>query len=371
MAVLIGLSFASPVFADTYAWDSFTGYATGGAALPVFQKPGTACATQNPFGPGQGPYARSSFNWTNTDLDVTVYSMDFWPLLSAGNQLISSASSVETLITVTDMTNLEAKAYYGDVHGGTNYNTKTRFSPIAPEIFGYQKLIAGRLYQFDIERSPSVPWYTSSTNYIYTDYLHIQDTNTTSNVVTREWTSSYSDDFQTTECAGSPEEQDHSIYGTVKFGINGITQANGSNPVPVPSSTYDGTFSGAGGSIGFGTTTANLADGIYSAKFQSMFGAATGTFPLCLVAPWISFLDVFQGFTQLPQSGGSIVVSQPFGSGTSTFSLASASGTFAAIGLVGITNLLFPFLEGLAWLTFGVVVFKKTFMKESDDDDNL
>jgi len=370
MAVLMGLSFAMPALADTYAWDSFTGYATGGSSIPTFQKPGTSCATGYPYGLGHGPYTNSNFTWYQTDIDLTLHSIDLWPLLSTGNHLISAASSVAMQIGVTDLSDpgLATTNYYGTVFGGTNYNTSRRFEPIAPEIFGYQRLLSGRTYLFTARRDPGVPWYTSSTDYIVADFLHVNNNNTTSNTILNEWVYNFSDDLESTPCAIPQDDASHAVYGTIKLGLNGTAQDNSSNPVEIPTSTYDGTFSGGTGSISFGTTTANIADGIYSAKFDSMFGAATGTFPLCLVSPWIAFLDIIQGFTQLPQSSGSIIVSQPFGAGTSTFSLGAASGTFAAIGLVNITNLLFPFLQGLAWLTFGVIVFKNLFMKSNDDE---
>jgi len=401
MTVLIGLSFASPVLAfnETDTWNrDYTRNLQELGAFYVHLTPNCSSV----FTPA-GNNTVGGFYFAPQEHDIVLDSFDQVIGIFSGQGFVTSTASVDLSVAISetsgqlqvvnpsDIGHFSQVAYFADniptaskkfwttgSPGNTGYGTSTFVAPTFPGQDLRVILKVGKVYAFQFEEADANPVSTDG-GYCAAipDWTIYSDaTSTAVAAFPAKFYYGYSNSIHTTPC--SPPDDYQQVNNSSGAGgwypnwkLNGTIQDNGSHSDPVPTSTYDGTFSGTAGSIGFGTSTVSLSDGIYSAKFQSMFGAATGTFPLCLVSPWIAFMDVFQGFTQNPQSAGTIVISEPFGAGTTTLSLANASGTFAAIGLVSITDLLFPFLEALAWLTFGVVVFRDIFMKESEGDDTL
>jgi len=263
-------------------------------------------------------------------------------------------------------------------HSTTLWATSTFEAPTFPGKDLRVIFKVGKLYRFTF--APTFPdtWPPQNDGMFYAVAQNIFPSNTSTAALAfpAMFEYGYTDRLLTNPCSSPNDyyQENAGFSGAYNFPLwqlNGTFQDNGSNPVDVPTSTYDGTYSDLLPGIGFGTGTAVLPSGIYSAKFSNMFGSATGTFPLCMVAPWIAFLDVFQGFTQVQQSATTIVLTSPLGGDTIVLSLASASSTFAAIGLKNVLDLLLPFLEGLAWLTFGVVVFRRIFMNESESNETL
>jgi len=262
--------------------------------------------------------------------------------------------------------------------GNTGYGTSTFVAPTFPGQDLRVILKVGKVYAFQFEEADANPLPTDGGYFaaIPDGTIYSDATSTAVAAFPAKFYYGYSNSIHTTPC--SPPDDYQQVNNSSGAGgwypnwkLNGTIQDNGSHSDPVPTSTYDGTFSGTAGSIGFGTSTVSLSDGIYSAKFQSMFGAATGTFPLCLVSPWIAFMDVLQGFTSVPQTANSMQINGLMGAPTTTLSLGSASTTFAQIGLKPILDLLIPFLEAMAWLSLGYFIFADLFTKPNDDGDSL
>jgi len=146
-------------------------------------------------------------------------------------------------------------------------------------------------------------------------------------------------------------------------GGSGSTSTN-----PIPSSTYDGTFSGSTPSLSWSVSgTPSISATYFSQKFVGMFGA-TSSFPMCVVDPFVNLIDVIRGATLGDQPSASIVMAGAMGAGTSTFSLTSASSVAASIGLKNITDLLFPFMQACAWLGFGIYVFRSLIVGDEPDE---
>jgi len=159
------------------------------------------------------------------------------------------------------------------------------------------------------------------------------------------------------------------VFRLEGYGADLDTGGGGStSTTPIPTSTYDGTFSGSTPSLSWSVSgTPSISATYYSQKFAGMFGA-TSSFPLCVVDPFINLVDVIHGATLGNQPSASLVIAGAMGSGTSTFSLGSASSVAASVGLRNITDLLFPFLEACAWLGLGVYIFRDLFAAKEEPD---
>lgn len=137
---------------------------------------------------------------------------------------------------------------------------------------------------------------------------------------------------------------------------------------PLPTSTYDGSYSELLPSVSFGSSTLVYAGGEFGETMDSIFGSSTWEgFPMCFVSPWFGFIDILNGATKHQQNYQTIHIDHGFGSGSSTeLDLSAASATFAGIGLKNITDILVPFVEAVCWLLFGLMVWADLFKPEHD-----
>jgi len=397
MTLLVGVSFAFPAFAfdplDTWHHN----FAWYNAALGVYQATTPNCNAGNT---GAGNETNSGFIFRPQTQDVIADSFDvvgaFYRL---SGQFVTSTSPLEVYAQIQE-TGGHLRVVNPNGLGGdavvnylasrvptsttafwsngqsTGYSTTTFEAPTFPGADYRVIFEVGKTYQITFTPSPypdTWPTYNDGTSFLvaWSEFTSGATSTALAAFPTYFWYG-FQDRGLTTPCA-SP----HALYeisnstgngaGYPVWAINGTRQDNGSNPVEVPTSTYDGTFSGTVGSVGFSSGSYTLPDGIYSGKFSNLFGDAADVFPLCFVSPWVAWLDVFQGFSQVEQTPVSMVISEPFGAGTTTITLTDVDTVFADIGLRDILDLLFPFLEAMCWLSLGVIIFRDLFSTSNDD----
>jgi len=131
-----------------------------------------------------------------------------------------------------------------------------------------------------------------------------------------------------------------------------------------PESTYTGNFSQLLTSFDFGSpTSSEYAQGQFLGHITEMLGTSTTTFPVCTVWPLFTLLDELQGLTTATNTAQYMVISGGLVTTDTVISLEAVSTTFATTGFRNIYDIFVPFLETVAWMYFGFMVYKAIFIK--------
>jgi len=111
----------------------------------------------------------------------------------------------------------------------------------------------------------------------------------------------------------------------------------------------------------------NTTSTVFQDKVNSFLGNSTGTFPMCIAYPWFTLVDFFVGNTtgtsaqSLTITGAGIVP-------TSTFSLSSFPDVLADINAKPVLDPLIVLVQSLAWLGFGLFIFRDIFGKNEEHE---
>jgi len=356
-AVLLGLSFAFPTFgaSPTLIMSSTSTI----DAIPLV----SVASRYNETTSAPCTYAKMVWSWTATeDSFITKLTINAKTSPASGNDPFSvDAYLFAWTQTMHDVNAVPIIVYADNYTQWTGTPTTTSFTFSSPILTA----LAGQKLYFEVGPSLEIPQYEGGGGPF------------SSNAIVVDRASSTHSNASTTDSIflGHPNEcttPNTDPFFKPAFALYGYVLAGAEPPgSSVPTSTYDGTYSEFLPTIGFTTSSPNLPGGIFTGKINNMFGAAAVTFPLCVVTPWIAFMDVLQGFTSVPQTANSMQINGLMGAPTTTLSLGSASTTFAQIGLKPILDLLIPFLEAMAWLSLGYFIFADLFTKPNDDGDSL
>lgn len=172
-----------------------------------------------------------------------------------------------------------------------------------------------------------------------------------------------------TKWFGTSELDDPTGFGTTPEDILGNAHAT-----PMVTSTWTDSYGMATSmpAIGWGSGTGTYdPTGTFAAHLNNMAGVATNTFPICLVYPTFKIIDLVEAATLGAPVAQTLEIKVGQGA-TTTFSLAGAPAVFAAMGLQIVWDMLWDFLEAIAWLTFGLAVLNDLFgnNKNTNDEDD-
>lgn len=99
-----------------------------------------------------------------------------------------------------------------------------------------------------------------------------------------------------------------------------------------------------------------------------LIGDATNTFPICLVSPFFTLLDLFQGTTEEDLNPQGINLGNFMQNSTTTITLVGASTTLDAIGFVSVVNAILVPIKAILWLLVAMWVFNRLFGKREDEN---
>jgi len=147
-------------------------------------------------------------------------------------------------------------------------------------------------------------------------------------------------------------------------------QATGQNNTNslVPTSTSANTYTSFIPSVGFsGSYTASSTRSMQN-KVDTFLGSSTGTFPMCIVYPWFTLIDVFQANTSSGTSQ-SITINAAGIIPTSTWSLSSLPTFIASVGAKTFIDDTVRFIEPLLWLSLGLFIFVDLFGHKTEEHE--
>jgi len=174
--------------------------------------------------------------------------------------------------------------------------------------------------------------------------------------------------FPTLNCVGGTggsfgvDETAMTIYG------NNYSDGGDFPDSELPTSTYDGLFDGFMPSIGWSETDGVSSTGGTIAQHFENFADGGNRFPMCVITPFISMINLIQGVTSAGQNNQNIVIG---GSGivpTSTIGFGSASSIAATTGFKNVYDPIVGVAQGIAWLAFGVFAFSDLFGKKNEEN---
>lgn len=162
------------------------------------------------------------------------------------------------------------------------------------------------------------------------------------------------------------------VYGSPKMKIWGTlldeesTNAPGTE-VPLPTSTYDGTYASSIPMISWSSSSNVLTTStFFGTKINNMMGNATNTFPLCLVPPWFRLIDILAGATAT-NTAQTLIIQSAGIVPTSTISLQQFPTVLAMTGANNALTTLIAFGKMLAWSLFGLYVFTDIFKPKNNE----
>jgi hypothetical protein len=173
--------------------------------------------------------------------------------------------------------------------------------------------------------------------------------------------------FPTLNCVGGTggsfgvDETAMTIYGNNYSGGGDFPSSE------IPSSTYDGLFNGFMPSIGWSESDGVSSTGGTISEHFGNFAEAGDRFPMCVIVPFVSMINLIEGVTTANQNLQNIVIGGTGIVPTSTIGFGSASSVAALTGFKNVYDPIVGVAQGIMWLAFGVFVFTDLFGKKNEE----